>query len=404
MGRAKQEMIEAEDRGWYESDGYVCPDCVEDEFLKSVISDKACHQSCDYCGKASDYDFASPVEALMELIRDTVFYYYNDPTCAGVPYDGGSFIFDPIDTHEVLESIGLECDGQLFDDVANAFITTGWVASAHGHWASSHQNEILNTSWNNFVNVVKHEVRYFFSRIPNSKKSYSQEYSPQQLLSIIGHLAIELKLIIILPLGISFYRVREREDEADWEFDLDQMGPPPAARAAAGRMNPAGISYLYLAFEPQTALAEVLERPPCGAAIAQFDAQRDLTILDLTSLPLLPSIFDDSRRDQREGLLFLNRFVAEISKPVRKDGREHVEYVPSQVVSEYFALGFQTNGKLLDGIAYPSAVRPGGKNLVLFPCKRGYERNFDHVVFRSAQQLKFANWPELLEIVTGANE
>ena len=55
-------MIEAEDRGWYESDGYVCPDCVEDEFLKSVISDKACHQSCDYCGKASDYDFASPVE------------------------------------------------------------------------------------------------------------------------------------------------------------------------------------------------------------------------------------------------------------------------------------------------------------------------------------------------------
>lgn len=395
MGRAKQEMIEADSRGWNEPDGYVCPDCVEDEFLKSIILDNACHQKCDYCDTESDDDVASPVEALMEAIRDTVFYYYNDPTCAGVPYDGGSFIFDPIDTHEVLESLGLECDGQLFDDVASAFINTGWVASAHGHWASSHQNEILNASWNNFVNVVKHEVRYFFSRIPNSKKTDSQEYSPPQLLPIISHLANELKLISILPLGTNYYRVREREDGADWELDLDQMGAPPAVRAAAGRMNPAGISYLYLAFEQQTALAEVLERPPCGAAIAQFDAQRDLTILDLTSLPPLPSIFDDSCRDQREGLLFLNRFVEEISKPVRKDGREHVEYVPSQVVSEYFALGFQANGQPLDGIAYPSAVRPDGKNLVLFPSKRGYERNFDQVVFRSAQEQKFSTWSEL---------
>lgn len=395
MGRAKQEMIEAESRGWNEPDSYVCPDCVEDEFLKSIISDNACHQKCDYCGETSGDDIAAPVKVLIEVISDTVFYYYNDPTCAGVPYDGGSFIFDPIDTHEVLESIGLESDGRLFDDIASAFINTGWVASAHGHWASSHQNEILNASWNNFVNVVKHDVRYFFSRIPNSKKSCSQEYSPPQLLSIISHLVNELKLISTLPLGTSFYRVREREDGAEWELNLYQMGPPPTARASAGRMNPAGISYLYLAFEQQTALAEVLERPPCGAAIAQFDAQRDLAILDLTDLPPLPSIFDDSCRDQREGLLFLNRFVEEISKPVRKDGREHIEYVPSQVVSEYFALGFQANGQPLDGIAYPSAVRPGGKNLVLFPSKRGSERNFDQVLFLSSWELKLADWCEL---------
>lgn len=400
MGRAKQEMIEAEERGWYEPDGYVCPDCVEDEFLKSIISGNACHQKCDYCGEESVNDFAAPLEALMEAIRDTVFYYYNDPACAGVPCDGGSFIFDPIDTREVLETLGLECDSQLFDDVANAFINTGWIATAHGHWASSHQNEILSASWNNFVNVVKHDVRYFFSRIPNSKEFNSQWYDPPQLLSIINHLANELNLVWTLPLGTSFYRVRVREEGADWILNQDQMGPPPAACAAAGRMNPAGISYLYLAFEQQTALAEVLERPPSGAAIAQFDAQRDLVILDLTNLPPLPSIFDDSCRDQREGLLFLSSFIEEISKPVRKDGREHVEYVPSQVVSEYFALSFQTNSQPLDGIAYPSAVRPGGRNLVLFPSKRGYERNFDQVLFLSSWELKLADWCELVDVIT----
>ncbi len=50
MGRTKQEMIEAEGRGWYEPDGYVCPDCVEDNFLKEVIRDHASQRVCDYCG------------------------------------------------------------------------------------------------------------------------------------------------------------------------------------------------------------------------------------------------------------------------------------------------------------------------------------------------------------------
>lgn len=397
MGRAKEQMLEDQGRGWHEPDGYVCPDCVEDEYLKSIITNNACHNVCDYCGKASDADFAAPVEALMGAIGGTVFYYYNDPTCAGVPYDGGCFIFDPTHTDDVLKDLGLECDSELFRDISEAFVNCGWVRAAYGHWASSHENEILSASWTNFVNVVKHDVRYFFTHTPNL--SHSEEYSPPQLLSIINHLVIELNLVSTLPVATSFYRVREREEGDGWELSQEQMGPPPADRAAAGRMNPAGISYLYLAFEQQTALAEVLERPPCGVAIAQFDAQRDLIILDLTSLPPFPSIFDDSSRDQREGLMFLKRFVVEISKPVRKDGREHVEYVPSQVVSEYFALGFQTNGKSLDGIAYPSAVRPGGKNLVLFPSKRGYERNFEHVVFRSAQELKFANWAELLTVM-----
>ena len=37
MGREKSRMMEADERGWYEPDGYVCPDCVKDDFLKEVI-------------------------------------------------------------------------------------------------------------------------------------------------------------------------------------------------------------------------------------------------------------------------------------------------------------------------------------------------------------------------------
>lgn len=394
MGMAKQEQLEIESRGWYEPDGHVCDECVEDEFLKNIIRLNANQRECDYCGRRTRSHCAAPVATIMEPIGNTVFYYYNDPASACVPYEGG-YLFDPEDTEDVLMSIGLECHEKLFEDISKAFVPNGWVESAGGHWASSHQSDILNDSWSNFVEVVKHEVRFFFSRIPTSSDSGSQEYSPQQLLSVMSHLIQELGLVNTISMGTSLYRVRNRDEGSDWALNQEQMGPPPSDRAAAGRMNPAGISYLYLAFELETALAEVLDGPPCGAAIAQFGAQREMFVLNLTSLPQLPSIFDNSDREQREGLMFLKQFVVEISKPVRKDGREHVEYVPSQVVSEYFALVFRTNGQPLDGIVYPSAVRPGGKNLVLFPNKRGYERNFEQVVFQSAQEQAFADWAEL---------
>jgi hypothetical protein len=100
--------------------------------------------------------------------------------------------------------------------------------------------------------------------------------------------------------------------------------------------------------------------------------------------------------NEREELIFLEKFVEAISQPVEKDGCEHIDYVPSQVVSEYFALIFQVSrGKHLDGIVYPSAVRPGGRNLVLFPSERGYKRCFNQVKFKSAIEQSFADWADI---------
>lgn len=150
-------------------------------------------------------------------------------------------------------------------------------------------------------------------------------------------------------------------------------------------MNPAGISYLYLAFSQETSLAEIQYNSTQEAGIGQFELSRDLNILDLTELPALPSIFDDSRRDEREELVFIKKFISEIKKPVKKDGSEHIEYVPSQIVSEYFAIIFQRkDGTKLDGIKYPSAILQRGVNLVLFPTERGDSHRFDQVDFVDA--------------------
>ncbi len=395
MGQAKREMMEAEDRGWYEPEGHVCSDCVEDEFLKEVIRQHASQRQCDYCGRQTRAHSAAPVAVLMHPIGSAVFYYFNDPTQAGVPYDQG-WLSTPTGTQDVLMTLPLACHDQLFEQIAQAFVHTEWVPAAGGHWSSSHLNEELSALWDSFVNIIKYEIRFFFQHASAAKSANPWEHDPRHILLTIDRLVKRLKLPSRLPEKTSLFRARIRSEEADWAIGAEQMGAPPSELARAGRMNPVGISYLYLAFEHETALAEVLSGPPCAAAIARFETQRELRILDLTHLPAEPSIFDEARRPERESLLFLERFVEEISQPVRKDAREHIDYVPSQVVCEYLALVFRVSrNRSLDGIVYPSAVRPGGRNLVLFPTERGFTRLFDQVEFQTAWEREFADWADL---------
>jgi RES domain-containing protein len=350
------------------------------------------------------FPISSANSCLDGTIGSTVSYYFNEPTQAGVPSDDGAFAFDPTDTRDVLMSISLDCHDKLFEDISDSFINDGWVEAAGGHWASSHPHDGLIDAWQAFVRFVKHEVRYFFlNSAPNEVADDHEPGSchPQTLLSTIGSFAREFGLLKTLPTGTSLFRVRERGQKDNWELNAKELGGPPPELANAGRMNPAGISYLYLAFDEKTALGEVLSGPPSTAAIGSFETVQDLIVLDLSDLPPLPSIFDDGQRWEREQLLFLQQFTKTISKPVRKDGREHVEYVPSQVVSEYFSRVFLSDdGQPINGLIYPSAVCPGGKNVVIFPSREGFKPRFSAVSFINGQNVGLADWAEFSAAIT----
>jgi len=80
------------------------------------------------------------------------------------------------------------------------------------------------------------------------------------------------------------------------------------------------------------------------------------------------------RKQEREQALFLSGFVRSITQPVTKDGREHIDYVPSQVVCEYLAqVAFLEDQQPLNGVIFPSSVQGGGINLVIFPSGKWFE-------------------------------
>ena len=390
MGQAKREWEEYEARGWSAPDKHVCPNCVEDEFLKTLIRNNASTRKCNYCGKRTSKPSAAPVESIMPAVASALGYFYAEPTHAGVPYDGG-WVFEPIDTADALMGVPFECHEDLFEDIANSFSNTAWVAAADGHWASSHRNEEWSGEWQTFSEIVKHRSRHFF--MSSTKESESPFHaSPLHVLELVGSMAASLGLLTSLPETTKLYRVRERVGGAAWMICAEELGAPPSQLANAGRMNPAGISYLYMSMTRAGAFAEVLRGPPCRAAVASFEVVEALAVLDLTRLPPLPSVFDEANHRVREVILFLDDFVADICQPVQKDGREHINYVPSQVVSEYFAQVFKTpEGKMLDGIVYPSAVALGSVNLALFP--RSGNVPFAHAVrFVEGEEVALNSW------------
>jgi hypothetical protein len=70
--------------------------------------------------------------------------------------------------------------------------------------------------------------------------------------------------------------------------------------------------------------------------------------------------------DPRPRLRFLHSVSREISRPVARDDRIHIEYVPTQVVTEYVRTAVTIDSRRIDGIRYQSSRHEARTALVLF--------------------------------------
>lgn len=128
---------------------------------------------------------------------------------------------------------------------------------------------------------------------------------------------------------------------------------------------PQEFNMLYVTLEPETALCETDVKGRDYATIATYKVQNSIRVLDLTKIEklVMPSIFDEKNREKREAISFLKMFGESIS--VQNNGNE-IEYVPTQIVTEYFRFVRNRKQKGYEGILYHSAKNPGGKCLCLF--------------------------------------
>ncbi len=358
------------EEGWSSvPDKFVCAKCFDDEGIRAFINGAATARRCSYCHRFGRTELAAEMDEVLSFIATCLNREYERPE-DGLGRDNesesGWALITPTDTWDLFCDFGFgNGPEELFEDLVGAFSDRQWVQKdPYG----SLPCDSLRYTWEAFSRQVKHEMRFMFFKA-KTQEDYDHEPEPHEILDSLEQISIELDLIRTKPQGFSIQRARQHESSVV-VASVEDIGPPPEERASQSRMSPAGIPMFYGASDAQTAFAEVFENKPARDKVTfgTFVALRPLRLLDLTGLPSPPTIFcEEGAYPTRMPLIFMRNFVTDAMKPIVRDGREHIDYVPTQVVSEYFRHLFRCeDGQPLDGILYPSSKSANETCFTLF--------------------------------------
>jgi hypothetical protein len=356
---------------------HVCPDCFEDEDIRAVVRKHLEFEECSYCGKTRENgtSIAADVEGVIDFIEGKLAEEYEDPVQqVGWNSAEGGWLGVQVyeSTHELfMEGLGgFPCSNQhLIEDITEHIGNMREWCDRDPYILSPWQG--LSSGWIEFCRLVKHRTRFMFFSTSAHEDDYEPEaVAPGQILAKIGELVQSSAMVRTIPVGTCFYRARVHAPGDSFKT-VDQLAPPPGNVPFTNRMNPAGIPMFYGGLDRETAVQEVRSSVPTAASIGQFELLDEIRVVDLTGLPPVRGLFADGTRHEKAAIAFLHQFVEDATLPIERDGREHIEYVPTQIVTEYFrhrllyeyAPGQRSQ---VYGVLYPSSRLKGGINAVLF--------------------------------------
>jgi hypothetical protein len=373
MGYFSDRAIEQnEEVGLSGLDKTICVDCINDKYLAKLVLENAVSKRCSYCDKKFRSNKAAKYNFIMDEIYKTIFKYYANAQDVNLPYEDGEYVIKQTPIEDALFKIDPGWNEDFSNDLANSadpFLYL--VEHSNGDWLEIPKSEALMYSWKSFKDQILYKTRYLFLNEPIDELSDKDIIPASLMLNSLAELCIEFNLIKKVKRNSIFYRVRSHFKNESFE-EFDQMGVAPQKRASAGRMNPVGIPYFYIADSLLTAELEVIKDQQHWS-YATFKLKKDIDVIDFSSLPEVPSIFDIEKYKIRQKIIFMYDLVEDLSKPVGPDDNEHIEYIPTQVVSEFFRYRFKPEVK---GIKYKSVKNPKGLNIAFFESKNEKLKEF----------------------------
>ena len=321
----------------------ICQKCVEsDSGLKKFVITNGQEQSknCSYCSQQAPDIKKIELKQLINHIYECLEESYTLSESKSQNTETISDFMDYLpNPQEENNSLWEKIQSLIKERVGNKYLI---------------EKKELISSWDNFSDYIKKENRFFFS---------SRSNILGKIMKIIE--GNNLRKVIKPPKKI--YRARAFKEGNRILNDLRRMGPPHPKDISniSNRMSPPGVPIFYGSFDKKTALSEISQEGKERLAyVAEFQILKEITIIDLTIFKdePLPSFFDPekSNRNKRRDLVFIKMLCAKLSEPISKDGREHTDYVPTQIFSEYIKI----NG--IQGIIYESSRSSECKNIALF--------------------------------------
>jgi hypothetical protein len=344
------------------ADKFVCATCLEDEALQQFANQNTQGHNCDYCGQTSMTAGVVPLDRIIEFMRGAIKQEWDDPA-NDAPLressEGGGYDVHTIDGETLLSVIGFDVSNrQLMADITSAFEKHDWCAR---DWELLSPTERWSFGWDRFQHVVKHQRRYTFwySKDDIEDVSHPDYLPPADMLKEIESVIRGMKLVKEFPVGYLFWRLQPHPKGKIPSAPREFTSPPIELAKQPNRMSPAGVPMFYGADDFETAHLELVDANDWdGKSVSgvQFKNVIPINLLDLTSIPSPPSYFSPRGPIRRHYVHFLNKFVERLSEPIDKDGREHIEYVPTQVFTEFVRHVMKgPGGAPVHGIRYSSS-------------------------------------------------
>lgn len=376
----------------------VCENHVHSHALTNIFRKHGRpYGECAICRKVvTEWDFENPFfiefEVLFQKMKKCVEFEFGD-TGEILPYDSEEkeLIGQSWTTRELIEDLCEDsCDEELVEWIIDAFGETE-VWAYRETFSDFDESEELYYTWSFFSDLVKYKVRYLFSDSEEKRSDVGLNY-PIEILNKIGEYISNEKLFVTFPerlgaltLNLVTYRARShKEGEVNSYKDICS---PPRKAAKSNRFSPEGIPMFYGAECPKTAIKEVINSDfeTEFISVAEFSSNQPLTFVDLRS-PKVYDFFDLDNIQKRHASIFINRFVEEITKPIDyKNQIDSIEYIPSQIVTEYFRFILSKQRHKIDGIAYKSSKNPNKDCFVIFAdsesCSEEGQATDDHLLF-----------------------
>ena len=264
-------------------------------------------------------------------------------------------------TREMTFDLGLFTDNdELNEDIESIFTTDTWISK---DIYEEDQTVHLAVLWEKFCKEVTHSRRFTFLATP--------EYEGYDNILDRLQIIIEQGLCKTLRKGTVLYRAR-KVDDSNKRYAFKDITAAPDALAFPNRMSPAGISVFYASFDKNTPMRECVGDGSSVMIVGKFKTKRPLRVIDLTMIPKT-SFWMNGWQENR----FLHQFNEEVTKPVNPEDKNHLQYVPTQVITEFFRYMFR-DAKLqpIDGLIYGSS-KTKERNIVLFCNQHDSQRFVD---------------------------
>jgi hypothetical protein len=207
---------------------------------------------------------------------------------------------------------------------------------------------VKDKNWQEFANSIKYDNRF-----------HNEIFNPDAFISFLSY---SVKTYLE---GAQMFRARICHNKSG--FSINEMGAPPFEKLRAGRINPEGITVLYLSSEMETALKEVRASVFDFVTIGNFKLKKNIKVVDLSKLATIsPFLFQGKNEGDSDILIqyAVNRKVlkdisTEVAKPLRSSDSP-LEYLPTQFISEFI------KSQSYDGVKYASTMAENSYNLAVF--------------------------------------